>query len=195
MAPSHVRDPCPWRQAFHQDSRFLVRRPPPAPHRPGDHLDPAIGLTLMPALITALMPATIHWNRTPRCLGRQCRPLPAHPVRWPTRSGYVEAAAVRRRETPASGRATRSSPSAVTHVPSVYACAAREGSESMRVSSIRSLGDGAGTGPVWRSVPGKRGLFLLQRLAARGHAGVAVRALGKTAPVKCGCSASSITNG
>ncbi len=65
MAPSHVGDPCPWRQALHQDPGFLVCRPPPAPHRAGDHLDPAIGLTLMPALIAALMPATIHWTARP----------------------------------------------------------------------------------------------------------------------------------
>src|SRR5438128_2008763 len=65
MAPSHIGDPCPRREAFHQDPGFLICRPPPPPHRAGDYLDPTIRLTLMPALITALMPAAIHWTARP----------------------------------------------------------------------------------------------------------------------------------
>ena len=52
-------------QALHQDLGFLVCRPSPTPHRTGDHLDPTIRLTLMPALITALMPAVIHRTARP----------------------------------------------------------------------------------------------------------------------------------
>ena len=88
VAPSHIGDPCPRRQALHHDLGFLVCRPPPPPHRAGDHLNPTIRLILMPALITALIPAAIHW--TPRSVAsasvseitRRCRKV-VHSHRLP----------------------------------------------------------------------------------------------------------------
>src|SRR5258708_33335319 len=51
-------------------------------------------------------------------------------------------------------------------------------SESLRSLGIAEGGDDNGAGAVWGPPPGKRGLFLLDRLAAVGQSRVRVRTLG-----------------
>jgi hypothetical protein len=88
MAPSHLGNLRPWRQAFHQDLSSLICRPPTSPNRPGDHLNPTIRLILMPALIATLMPDTFHWTAR-LIVPAAVSPITGVGVRWPTRIGYA----------------------------------------------------------------------------------------------------------
>src|ERR1700684_3489554 len=70
------------------------------------------------------------------------------------------------------------SPTTCTHLFAVSALRRGAFSASLAVSQCRRKRNEAHAGAVWRSSPGTRGAFLLDRLVALGQNGVRVRPLG-----------------